>query len=123
MQGLKITNDDSVRKTLKLEVKQLLSEAETIKASPVWKPSALTGVESATRTSSSAVPRIKRLKIPESSRQLSTAEKIIILKASTLNGSKFPPWQQDPLISEFTLGENGQLFTYVEEMNTLCFAL
>lgn len=113
MRALKLTNDVAVKKDLNVNIKQLLSEAETIKASPEWKPSALAGADSGARASPSSITKVKRLKIPKSSRQLSTAEKIIILKASTLNGSKFPPWQQNPPTSEFKPGESGQLFTYV----------
>lgn len=112
MQALKITDDAAVKKDLNSNIKQLLSQAETIKASPAWKSSLLSSTDPAETASSPSIPKIKGLKIPRSSRQLSTAEKIIILKASTLNGYKFPPWQQDPLTSEFKPDENGQLFTY-----------
>jgi len=115
MQALKITNDVALKKDLNVNIKQLLSDAERIKASSDWKPTKFTSSESSTNatSSSSSIPKIKRLKHPVSNRQLHTAEKIIILKASTLNGYKFPPWPQDPSASEFKLDERNQPFTFV----------
>lgn len=118
MQALKITDDIALKKDLNVNIKQLLSDAEKIKASPDWKPTAFAGVEPNAKESSSVIPKIKRLKHPVSSRQLPTAEKIIILKASTLNGYKFPPWQQDPSLSEFELDESSLPFTYATNSDT-----
>lgn len=42
------------------------------------------------------------LPVPESSRPLTTAEKTIVLKASRLHGSVFPPWEAAPAPESFT---------------------
>jgi hypothetical protein len=39
---------------------------------------------------------------PKSTRQLSTAEKTILLRSSKLHGKVFPPWETAPQPSAFT---------------------
>ncbi|EMD68824.1 hypothetical protein GGP41_008813 [Bipolaris sorokiniana] len=46
-------------------------------------------------------PQIYRLREPVSSRQPSKREEIILLKASMVNGFKFPPWTKEPSADEF----------------------
>lgn len=59
------------------------------------------------------VSKIRKLKEPVSSRPLPISEKILLLKASFINGFKFPPWKEAPADSEFELQEGEQLFQYV----------
>lgn len=59
------------------------------------------------------VSKIRKLKEPVSSRPLPNSEKILLLKASFINGFKFPPWKEAPTESEFELQEGEQLFQYV----------
>ena len=47
---------------------------------------------------------------PKSQRALSTAEQLLILRASKLNGFKFPPWEAPPFPEEFNLESGEQLF-------------
>lgn len=59
------------------------------------------------------VSKIRKLKEPVSSRPSPNSEKILLLKASFINGFKFPPWKEAPEDSEFELQEGEQLFQYV----------
>lgn len=45
--------------------------------------------------------KANELKEPPSQRELSTREKIILLEASKLHGSRFPPWTFPPNSSHF----------------------
>ena len=45
--------------------------------------------------------QIHRLREPVSTRKLPARESIILLKASTVNGFKFPPWDKNPSADEF----------------------
>jgi len=56
--------------------------------------------------------QIHRLREPISSRKLPTKESIILLKASTVNGFKFPPWDKTPSTDEF-VSEGEAAYTYV----------
>ncbi len=51
-----------------------------------------------------------RLLEPVSSRELATAEQIIVLKSSRLGGALFPPWKE-PDSKAFELGEGNEAFT------------
>ena len=110
MQALKLTHDSAAKKQLSTRVKVLLSRAEKIKATGIWDetlPSRHVVAGDVNR------PKIKRLRAPVSTRQLTTVEKIIVLKASYLNGHKFPPWKSDPTKDEFDLLEGQNLFVCV----------
>lgn len=48
-----------------------------------------------------SVKKANALKEPLSERELTTREKIILLEASKLHGSRFPPWTSPPTSSEF----------------------
>ncbi|CAD6590588.1 MAG: Calpain-like cysteine peptidase [Alectoria sarmentosa] len=48
-----------------------------------------------------SVKKANALKEPLSKRELTTREKIILLEASKLHGSRFPPWTSPPTSSEF----------------------
>ena len=109
MQALKLSKDPSSRKQLSAQVKDLFSQAEQIKVSGIWSRS----TSRSSLAEDSAQSRIRRLKTPISTRQLSTAEKIIVLKGSYLNGYKFPPWQTDPSNDEFSLAKGQSQFVSV----------
>ena len=69
-------------------------------------------VEGASQLPSTAsYSNIRKLSEPVSSRQRSTKEDIILLKASMVYGSKCPPWTEDPLATDFALQEGAELFT------------
>ncbi|RKU47891.1 cysteine protease [Coniochaeta pulveracea] len=48
---------------------------------------------------------------PKSTRKLSTAEKVILLRSSKLHGSTFLPWEGPPAAETFAKGPDGELFT------------
>ncbi|KAI9684028.1 MAG: cysteine protease [Bathelium mastoideum] len=68
-----------------------LEAAEKIKRDPEWQPP-----ERASPLQSSVSLPIRQLHEPSSSRSRSTAEKIILLKASKLNGFTFLEWEKPP---------------------------
>jgi calpain-7 len=52
-------------------------------------------------------------KEPRSTRQLPTAEKILLLRSSKLHGNTFPPWESNPPASDFMrAGSEMPLYTY-----------
>jgi calpain-7 len=53
---------------------------------------------------------IHRLAEPASTRKPTRREDIILLKASMVNGFKCPPWDRNPLPSEFTAQQDTELF-------------
>jgi calpain-7 len=55
--------------------------------------------------------QIRRLPEPISSRKLPPKESIILLKASMVNGFKFPPWDKTPSTDEFLSQEGADHFT------------
>lgn len=65
----------------------------------------------------SAVPhsQIHRLREPISSRKLPPKESIILLKASIVNGFKFPPWDRAPSVDEFVSQEGVAPYTYIAQ--------
>ena len=100
------------RSNSQLRLKQLLEEAELIKQSPDWRET----IESTTGTgsgSSSNMALTRQLKEPQSTRELPKQEQIMLLRASYLNGFKFPPWTTIPKASEFELKDGDAPFTYV----------
>ena len=50
---------------------------------------------------SGSMNKANELKQPTSERDLTTHEKIILLEASKVHGSCFPPWTSPPLSSDF----------------------
>lgn len=53
------------------------------------------------RSDRKSVKKANELEEPLSKRELTTKEKIILLEASKLHGSRFPPWMSSPISSEF----------------------
>ncbi|KAF2869039.1 calpain-like protease palB/rim-13 [Massariosphaeria phaeospora] len=60
---------------------------------------------------------IRRLAQPTSSRKLTKKEEIRLWKSSFVNGFKCPPWNKDPLSSEFVLADGEDLFTDVPDLS------
>jgi hypothetical protein len=56
--------------------------------------------------------QIHRLREPISNRKLPAKESIILLKASIVNGFKFPPWDKTPSADEF-VSEGEAVYTYI----------
>ena len=57
--------------------------------------------ERRTRSGNGSTKKANELKEPISERGLTTREKIILLQASMLHGSRFPPWTSPPLSLDF----------------------
>lgn len=80
-------------RTERAHATRLIDRAEHIKTSHFWRsPPPLSEEE------------------PISRRKLTTAEKIIVLKASYINGGKYPPWQTNPTAADFELALDGKPF-------------
>lgn len=96
-----------------LRTEETVSGAEetlTKKTSPVMKPGSL--MDSVSRAVPSAA-KTYRTKEPVSTRKRSNRESIILLKASAVNGFKFPPWEKTPVSEEFTAANGAPSFVYV----------
>lgn len=124
MRALKLSKDKHSRGVMSAKVQSLLEEAERIKFSDDWKPreTLLTNPEAKLDSDYGAVDisKIKKLREPVSTRILTKAEEILLLKASKLNGFKFPPWKNPPLDSDFELHHGEQLFMYVGLSSSSC---
>lgn len=112
MRALKLAKDPVLKNDIDAKVRYLLQEAERIKFGKDWR----TNRKPAVSPSSSKpvnVKTIRKLREPASTREASKAEQILVMKASFLNGFKFPPWRQPPDDSDFQLAEGGGPFLYV----------
>lgn len=101
LSALKIAKDSNEKANYSARAKQLMQDAETIKRSDDWKKA----VQQASKVS--------LLTEPVNSRELSTKERIILLRAGFLNGVKFPEWNGAPSMSEFELQDGEEAFLYV----------
>jgi len=111
MRALKLAKDPTEKSQLSKRVQQLLDEADRIKTDPNWKQVLRASHTSPNGTTASKQTSSGRaLKEPVSSRTLPKSEQILLLKASLLNGFKFPPWDTPPAAKEFALGEDGELY-------------
>lgn len=112
MQALKVSKDPDVRRTLSTDASSFLNEAERIKHNDDWdqKKSASTALDHGPK--GLHVSQFKQLREPISSRLTTRTEEILLLKASKINGFKFPPWKDEPKDSEFELTAGGQPFLY-----------
>lgn len=120
LQALKLARDPIEQKTLSARVKHLLAEAEQIKSTTDWP--GVTQLPPANTLDSNAIFRRSTngnsnpLREPQSTRKLPTSEQILLLKASWLNGFKFPPWTAPPQPSEFELKDGEDVFLYVSSI-------
>ena len=96
MKSLQLASDSEQKTAISKRCKFLLNQAEKIKQDPDWQP---LGQHRPSRSFVSS--NIQKLNEPLSSRQRSTSEKIILLKASKLDGSTFPEWDGPPASSQF----------------------
>ena len=103
MQALRISTSTSERKRLDRKCKEVLAKAESIKALKKAIPSNASP-NHADDTSSEAPQG------PQSTRTLTTREKIILLEGSKVNGFLFKQWDKDPLDSEFELKDGEPMF-------------
>lgn len=121
MKALKLVNDPIEKKIISSKVRELLQQAERIKLDRDWRrpyvssPATLPLRPSSGPNGKSGANerKTRKLKEPKSTRELSRAEQILILKSSLLNGCKFPPWNGLPAAVEFELKDGEDLFLYV----------
>lgn len=117
MRALKIAQDPNEKAKLTTRFKQLLAEAEKIKQNKDWSTSVLAPYPQSSNGGSSQTSSnynaSRTLKQPESSRNLSNSEQILLLRASFLHGFKFPPWTKSPAPELFELKDGEDMFLYV----------
>lgn len=127
MKALKIATDREQKSDMTSRCQNLLTEAERIKTITQWPltPAVTPGPASSppaspltlrcgTETIGTPTPaRIRQLVEPVSSREVSKAEQIILLRSSKLNGFTFPPWQGAPEPDEFALSQGAEAFRCV----------
>ena len=117
MQALRLAQNPDEKVKLTAQVQQLLGEAERIKSSKDWNaitpPSRITDQLTGNLPAATTEPKPRCLKEPVSTRQLPKSEQILLLKASYLNGFKFPPWTASPVDGDFARADDEDLFLYV----------
>ena len=117
MQALKLAKDPNERTKLATRFKQLLAEAEKIKLSRDWRATIRSPSVSASNGASSGTLSVSKtsrvLREPQSTRELSKGEQILLLRASYLHGFKFPPWKERPESDQFELKDGEEMFLYV----------
>lgn len=129
MQALKLATTREDKTNIKKKCENVLDELEQVMGRPDWKPNTAASTDSvivhparddAEDTSSSksssslgsrlasvhlsegkSLPQLKKLPDPKSARELSTKEKLILWKASKLNGFNAAPWTNPPETFEF----------------------
>jgi hypothetical protein len=100
LQALRLVDKPSDRKRLDVKCKELLGQAEKLKQRQ----------DGFSKSISKPQPK-EALKVPLSSRKLTTRENIIILEGSKLNGFIFKPWTSAPSADEFSLQDGQEPFT------------
>lgn len=113
MKFLKLATDKTEKAALSKKTVSLLDEAERIKKTPDWTPKPLDLLIDFEPLRPIPPTSFKKLAPPSSLRELSTHEQLILLKASKLNGAKFPPWDNPPSSDDFTLATGESLFMCV----------
>lgn len=115
LDALRLTSDAGEKSQFSAQAKQLMDVADAIKRRADWQSlvqqSGTAGRVSASTASSA---KVKHLKEPVNSRELSTREQIIEMKATMLNNEKFPRWTGPPSPSEFERKDGEDLFLYVK---------
>src|SRR5690349_19890390 len=104
MKAIKLANSGSERARLKERCLSIFASAAEIKKVEQWQP--LRSYAGPVELPSES------LRVPHSSRQLSTREEVILLEGSKLHGLVFPPWSSEPDEREF-VAPKGELFTCV----------
>jgi calpain-7 len=100
MNGLKLSKTPETQKFMRKKSEYFLDEAQRIKSVSEWKPLPEVNVN-----------KVTVLVEPKSDRKLPTSEQILLLRASQLNGFKFPPWTNPPQDSDFRLSSGQEPFT------------
>ncbi|OQO08117.1 hypothetical protein B0A48_06911 [Cryoendolithus antarcticus] len=115
MRALKLAKDPVEKTQLNARLEQLLDEAEKIKTTRDWRSVAgrrvLSRVLATPVLDVSDATRVRQLREPKNSRTITKKEHILLLKASVLNGFKFPPWTTPPAPDEFILAPGEEPFT------------
>ncbi|KAL2356066.1 hypothetical protein BJ546DRAFT_839583 [Cryomyces antarcticus] len=110
MKALKLATDAGQKSDLSVRARSLLNEAERIKTTRDWRLPVSSGSTVVDPPTPQSAAKIKRLKEPKSTRELTKTEELLILRASKLNGFQFPPWKKPPDPSEFALQDGEDLF-------------
>lgn len=115
MQALKLAKDPNEKAKLSTRVGQLLNEAEKIKHSRDWRRAMQSPrlIDISANGATATTSRSRELIEPQSTRDMPTQEKLLLLKSGYLNGFKFPPWTTPPEPNEFELREGEEPFLYV----------
>jgi calpain-7 len=111
MRALKLADNPIDRSQLSRRVTQLLQEAEQIKRNSDWRPTGQDSPAFDDANGRAAFIASREFKEPTSSRTLPRSEQILVLKASILNGAKYPPWTKEPSPDEFTLEDGEQPYS------------
>jgi calpain-7 len=102
IRAIKLSNDPTTVKSMRAKSEQFMDEAQRIKSSQQWIPQKPAQIN---------VAQVAKLPEPTSTRKLSTAEQILLLRSSQLNGFKFLPWDSAPRDDDFHLAPNQEPFT------------
>ncbi|KAL1587322.1 hypothetical protein WHR41_04267 [Cladosporium halotolerans] len=116
MRALKLADNPIDRSQLSRRVKQLLQEAEQIKTNSDWRPLEQDAPAIHDPSGRDAFIEVSELKEPQNARTLPKSEQILLLRASMLNGLKFPPWTGEPDADEFMLRAGEELFSDAVEL-------
>ncbi|KAH0369205.1 cysteine proteinase, partial [Aureobasidium melanogenum] len=100
MNAMRISQDLETKRSMRKKSEFFLDEAQRIKHISEWVP-----------RPEIDITRVRKLVEPKSDRKLPTSEQILLLKASHLNGFKFPPWTGAPQDSDFELSGGQEHFT------------
>jgi hypothetical protein len=126
LKALSLARNAEDKTRFRTRAKESMGEAESIKKNPTWRPTSTQPVdrlvdvaEASTVSPVSGVA--KYLKEPRSTRTLTTREKIILARATFLNGTKFPMWETAPSTREFELID-GQPFVCVSQRSGIMCA-
>lgn len=115
---------EAAMSSLTLETKPA-SPAPTAQPAPQAPPTTSSGTTTPVKTSGSPAPSQSRSvpgrRPPLSTRELPKREQIILLKASKLHGSVFPPWDALPADDIFTLASSANVpYEYVSWHGETC---
>ncbi|CAD0031184.1 unnamed protein product [Aureobasidium pullulans] len=105
MKAMRLSDSPDTTKAMRNKSEFFLDEAQRIKSDPNWKPRIEIDVA-----------KVAKLVEPKSSRPLPTSEQILLLKASQLNGFKFPPWTSFPKDNDFQLQVGQEPFIAAEAL-------
>lgn len=111
MRALKLADNPIDRSQLSRRVTQLLQEAEQIKNNSDWRPSGVESPDLDDASGRAAFIAAREFKEPSSSRTLPRSEQILVLRASILNGAKYPPWTKEPTPDEFIPKDGEPLYS------------